>query len=393
MSAVLELRRVLKRFGETLGVGPVDFGVQEGEFLTLLGPSGCGKTTTLHIVAGLLYPDEGTVTLRGRDITRLDPQHRDMGLVFQNYALFPHKTVFDNVAFGLRMRKVAQSKIRDRVSRMLELVGLPGVEARQPHQLSGGQRQRVALARALVIEPSLLLLDEPLSNLDAVLRKRMRHELREIQQRLGIATVFVTHDQDEAFEMSDRVILMNVGHIEQVATPEELYNSPTSRFAAEFIGEVNLIDGIVASLIGDSAVVESALGGRYAARGDGGALGVGDEVLLMVRPERIGIETSPPANGEAVEATVANRVFSGNTLIFTLRTASGVELTASKPSTAQYRDIAPQSTVWLDLGDCRLLPREDVRCGLAVESSRRPCSRPLRFSTCPSCWRRSGSSW
>lgn len=358
MSAVLELRRVLKRFGETLGVGPVDFEVQEGEFLTLLGPSGCGKTTTLHIVAGLLHPDEGTVTLGGRDITRLDPQHRDMGLVFQNYALFPHKTVFDNVAFGLRMRKVAQSKIRDRVSRMLEVVGLPGVEARQPHQLSGGQRQRVALARALVIEPSLLLLDEPLSNLDAVLRKRMRHELREIQQRLGIATVFVTHDQDEAFEMSDRVILMNVGHIEQVATPEELYNSPTSRFAAEFIGEVNLIDGTVASLIGDSAVVEAALGGRYAARGDGGALGIGDKVLLMVRPERIGIETSPSANGEAVEATVANRVFSGNTLIFTLRTASGVELTASKPSTAQYRDIAPQSTVWLDLGDCRLLPRE-----------------------------------
>ncbi|MCP5367240.1 MAG: ABC transporter ATP-binding protein [Hyphomicrobiales bacterium] len=355
--SVLHLSGVVKRFGETLAVGPVGFEVQEGEFLTLLGPSGCGKTTTLHIVAGLLYPDQGEVRLRGREITRLDPQHRDMGLVFQNYALFPHKTVFDNVAFGLRMRKVAAGEIRERVLRMLDVVGLPGVENRQPHQLSGGQRQRVALARALVIEPSLLLLDEPLSNLDAVLRKRMRLELRDIQQRLGIATIFVTHDQDEAFEMSDRVILMNVGHIEQVATPEELYDNPTSRFAAEFIGEVNLIDGTVAGVDGGAAQVQSAIGGRYRARGDLASVRAGDEVLLMVRPERVEIEPDAAAADGLVPATVAKRVFSGDLLIFTLRTADGTELTASKPSTQRYRAIAPDSSVWIDLGECRLLPR------------------------------------
>ena len=250
---ILELRRVLKRYGATLGVGPVDFVVQEGEFLTLLGPSGCGKTTTLHVIAGLLFPDEGEVRLRGRDITRLDPPHRDMGVVFQNYALFPHKTVFDNVAFGLRMRRVAREEIARRVRRMLELVGLPGVEARFPDQLSGGQRQRVALARALVIEPTVLLLDEPLSNLDAVLRKRMRLELRDLQQRLSTTTIFVTHDQDEAFEMSDRVVLLNHGRIEQIGTPEELYDTPATRFAAEFIGDTNLIEGVVAGVDGPTS--------------------------------------------------------------------------------------------------------------------------------------------
>ena len=213
---VLRLDRIVKKYGEATAVGPIDLAVEQGEFLTLLGPSGCGKTTTLHVIAGLLAPASGRVVMEGRDITRVDPARRDMGLVFQNYALFPHKTVFDNVAFGLRMRKVARAEIADRVRRMLDVVSLPGVEERLPDQLSGGQRQRVALARALVIEPNILLLDEPLSNLDAVLRKRMRHELREIQRRLGIATVFVTHDQDEAFEMSDRVVLLNEGRVEQI---------------------------------------------------------------------------------------------------------------------------------------------------------------------------------
>ena len=335
--SILALSGVLKRYGETLGVGPVDFDLRQGEFLTLLGPSGCGKTTTLHIVAGLLLPDAGSVSLANRDITRLEPQHRDMGVVFQNYALFPHKSIFDNVAFGLRMRGVPRPQVRTRVGAMLELVGLPGVEARFPHQLSGGQRQRVALARALVIEPTLLLLDEPLSNLDAVLRKRMRLELREIQRRLGIATLFVTHDQDEAFEMSDRVVLMNAGHIEQVGTPEELYDQPASRFAAEFIGEANLIDGVAAA---------------------GLAPGLGAGTYLMVRPERVEMAPVRPASGPAVSAKVAKRVFAGDLIRFTLRTENGATLTAAKPSTTPWRALAADTTVWITLADFRVVPKE-----------------------------------
>ncbi len=356
--AILELQGVVKRYGATLGVGPVDFDVREGEFLTLLGPSGCGKTTTLHVVAGLLSPDEGRVVLGGRDITRLDPQHRDMGVVFQNYALFPHKTVFDNVAFGLRMRRMPREEIAGRVRRMLELVGLPGVETRLPGQLSGGQRQRVALARALVIEPTVLLLDEPLSNLDAVLRKRMRVDLRDLQQRLGIATIFVTHDQDEAFEMSDRVVLLNRGRIEQIGTPEELYDDPATRFAAEFIGETNLIEGVVAAAAGATVTVDTSVGARYGAFAPDGRLRGGDAVYLMIRPERIDVVPEPPAGGGGMSATVAKRVFAGDVITFELRTDHGLLLRCSRPSVDEYRALSPGDRVWAVVRDCRALPRD-----------------------------------
>ena len=356
---ILQLRGVLKKYGATLGVGPVDFDVEESEFLTLLGPSGCGKTTTLHIIAGLMFPNSGTVTLGGREITGLDPQHRDMGLVFQNYALFPHKSIFDNVAFGLRMRKVARDDIRERVIAMLELVGLPGVDGRYPDQLSGGQRQRVALARALVIEPTLLLLDEPLSNLDAVLRKRMRIDLRDLQQRLGIATVFVTHDQDEAFEMSDRVVLLNEGHIEQIGAPEELYDNPVTRFAAEFIGDTNLIAGTVAALNGAKVTVDASLGKRHEGQAVAGEFEIGDRVYLMVRPERVEVALEHGTEASGIEAAVTKRVFSGDLISFRLRTTSGDELVCTKPSLPRYRDIPADATVWVSLPDCRVLRRED----------------------------------
>jgi ABC-type Fe3+/spermidine/putrescine transport system ATPase subunit len=355
---ILELWGVVKRYGATLGVGPVDVDVREGEFLTLLGPSGCGKTTTLHIVAGLLSPDEGRVMLGARDITRLDPQHRDMGVVFQNYALFPHKTVLENVAFGLRMRGTPRTEIGGRVRRMLDLVGLPGVEARLPGQLSGGQRQRVALARALVIEPTVLLLDEPLSNLDAVLRKRMRLDLRELQQRLGIATIFVTHDQDEAFEMSDRVVLLNHGRVEQVGTPEELYDDPATRFAAEFIGETNLIEGVVAATTGATVAVDTAAGGRYHAFAPGQSLRSGAPVYVMIRPERIDLVSECPHGAFAMSATVTKRVFAGDIVTFELRTDHGLLLHCSKPSLAEYRALAPGAAVWAIVRDCRALPRD-----------------------------------
>ena len=359
-TTVLDLKGIVKRYGSALAVGPVDISVRQGELLTLLGPSGCGKTTTLHIVAGLIAPTEGTVTMRGRDLTRVEPPQRDMGLVFQNYALFPHKTIFDNVAFGLRMRRVPREEIRRRVRDVLEIVGLPGVEKRYPHELSGGQRQRVAVARAVVIEPGILLLDEPLSNLDAVLRKRMRLELRDIQQRLGITTIFVTHDQDEAFEMSDRVILMNRGKIEQIGTPEEMYDRPRSRFAAEFIGEANLVGGEVASVAADGVTVT--IGGKpFRAPAGERQLSVGDLVDVMIRPERIEVSTTAPAAESALDGRVVKRVFSGDMMALTLQTDDGLELTVRKPSSGRYRDIASGDRVWIVPEDCWLLEPRNGR--------------------------------
>ncbi len=351
---ILALEGVTKRYGDAPGVvGPIDLAIGKGEFLTLLGPSGCGKTTTLQIVAGLLEPTAGRVMLNGRDITHAPPPQRDMGLVFQNYALFPHKTIFDNVAFGLRMRKVPKAEIAERVAEMLRIVGLPDVERRLPDQLSGGQRPRVALARALVIQPTILLLDEPLSNLDAMLRKRMRHEIRDLQQRLGITTIFVTHDQDEAFEMSDRVALLDRGSIAQIGSPEDLYDAPTTRFVAEFIGDANLIDGQVVAADGQGLVrLQIAGGSEMVARTADTTLAPGQQALLMIRPERI--ELVDAAAPGTLPARVRNRVFSGERITFELDTAGG-PIVCTKPSLPQFRLLDPGAQVWLQPGDCRAL--------------------------------------
>ncbi|WP_457742068.1 ABC transporter ATP-binding protein [Thermococcus sp.] len=236
----VELRNIVKRWeGFELHV---DLSVKDGEFLTLLGPSGCGKTTTLRIVAGLEKPDSGRVLFSGRDVTEMKPYERNIGIVFQDYALFPHMTVFKNVAFGLEMRGLPKEEIRRKVEWALELVRLKGFENRYPEQLSGGQQQRVALARALVIEPEVLLLDEPLSNLDAKIRERLRSEIRRIQKELGITTIYVTHDQEEAMAISDRIAVMNVGRIEGVGEPLELYYKPRTEFVARFLGTSNIVE-------------------------------------------------------------------------------------------------------------------------------------------------------
>jgi spermidine/putrescine ABC transporter ATP-binding subunit len=352
---LLTLSGIEKRYGTTLAVGPVDIEVRAGELLTLLGPSGCGKTTTLHIVAGLVQPDSGRVTMGGRDITDLEPKDRDMGVVFQSYALFPHKTVFDNIAFGLRMRRVGKAEIADRVRSVLDTVGLPGVEKRFPRQLSGGQRQRVAVARALVFHPKVLLLDEPLSNLDAVLRKHMRRELRRIQQRVGITAIFVTHDQDEAFEMSDRVILMNKGRVEQVGTPEELYDAPRTRFAAEFIGEANVIDGTVVGAENGAASVQVAPGIAFHAASDG--FRVGEAVQVIVRPERVALLREPPASG-GVPGRIVERVFSGDLVRFTVEIEHGLALRSTKPNAQVFRDIRVDEKVWVVPEYCRAVQRD-----------------------------------
>jgi ABC-type Fe3+/spermidine/putrescine transport system ATPase subunit len=239
----LELRGLIKKFGAVAAVENVSLTLWPGEFVSLLGPSGCGKTTTLRMIAGFLIPDEGQVFLRGRDITDAAPFRRDVGLLFQNYALFPHMTVRGNVGFGPRMRGEARKAVAERVQWALTLVQLEGFEDRWPHELSGGQQQRVAIARVLAAGASVLLLDEPFSNLDARLRSRMQEEVRELQLRLGMATVLVTHDQDEAMAMSDRIVIMNAGRVEQIGTPQAVYGSPESLFVAEFMGRCNRLEG------------------------------------------------------------------------------------------------------------------------------------------------------
>ncbi len=237
----VELKNVVKRYGEFTAVQRMDLTVPDNSFVTFLGPSGCGKTTTLRMIAGLTDISEGDLLIRGKRVNALPIHKRNLGLVFQNYALFPHKTIYENIAFGLKYRKIAKADIRDKVNRALDLVQLPHVADRYPNQLSGGQQQRIALARAIVIEPDVLLLDEPLSALDANLREEMRVELKRIQRELGIATVFVTHDQSEALAMSDKLVVMNNGVVEQEGAPEDVYNNPASAFVADFLGHSNII--------------------------------------------------------------------------------------------------------------------------------------------------------
>jgi ABC-type Fe3+/spermidine/putrescine transport system ATPase subunit len=240
-SAEVTLRGLTKRFDDVVAVDSVDLHVDEGEFLSLLGPSGCGKTTTLRLIAGFERPDEGSILIGGEDVASLPPYRRDVNTVFQSYALFPHLKVLDNVAYGLKQRGFDKAARQDRARAMLELVRLPGVEARKPKQLSGGQQQRVALARALVMEPKVLLLDEPLGALDLKVRRQLQIELKRIQETVGVTFVYVTHDQEEALAMSDRVAVMSEGRIEQIGTPRDIYDSPSSPFVADFIGETNFI--------------------------------------------------------------------------------------------------------------------------------------------------------
>jgi spermidine/putrescine ABC transporter ATP-binding subunit len=288
--ADLELDHVSKRYGEVAAVRDVSFQVEPGEFVTLLGPSGGGKTSTLRIVAGFLVPDAGRVLLRGRRVDDIPPYERDIGMVFQNYALFPHMTVFANVAFGLRMRRVGRRDIAPRVNEALALVRLEGLGDRHPHQLSGGQQQRVAIARALVIRPSLLLLDEPMSNLDAALRASMQLELRNIVERVGVTTVSVTHNQEEALSMSDRIIVMSQGAIEQIGPPAEVYRAPRSEFVARFLGRSNLIRGHARERVAGLLTVETDTGMTVHVTDVEAA--PGERVVLLLRPELV--EIMPP---------------------------------------------------------------------------------------------------
>jgi iron(III) transport system ATP-binding protein len=290
----LSLDQVFKIFparggsGEVVAVNGVTLDIEEGELVTLLGPSGCGKTTTLRLIAGFEFPTEGTIRLDGETINEQPPHKRDMAMVFQSYAIFPHLDVFENTAYGLNVQRRPKQEIAERVARVLDLVELTGLEKRAPNQLSGGQQQRVALARALIMEPKVLLMDEPLSNLDAKLRDQMRTEIRRIQQQLGITSIYVTHDQIEAMTLSDRIVVMNQGEIEQIGTPLELYRHPRTRFVAGFIGRANFVPGTVRGLEqGGKELVVQALGRRLQISDIQAAHAAGEEVTLILRPEVI----------------------------------------------------------------------------------------------------------
>ena len=326
----LQLTALVKRFGAHAAVAGIDLAVAPGEFVTLLGPSGCGKTTTLNLVAGFLSADAGQITLAGRHVESLPPFKRDLGMVFQDYALFPHLSVADNVAFGLKMRGVAAAESATRVREALALVKLDGLEQRRPLQLSGGQRQRVALARALVIRPAMLLLDEPLSNLDLKLREEMRIEISALQRRLKIATVFVTHDQSEALTMSDRIAVMRSGRIEQLGRPAEIYERPATRFVAGFIGSINMIGArVVGAPDGNGlAMLETAAGPARAQLPQGTAQGT--QVTLTVRPERLklGPAHAAPRDANAWPATIERVVYLGARLELRLRLADATQMLA-----------------------------------------------------------------
>ncbi len=302
----VRLEGVTKRFGDQKAVEDVNLEVRDGEFFSLLGPSGCGKTTLLRMIAGFETPDEGRVIIGGRDMTQVPPYLRPVNTVFQNYALFPHMTVEQNIAFGLRMKKMPRDEIARRVQWALELINLPGYEKRRPDQMSGGQRQRIALARALVNEPEVLLLDEPLSALDLKLRQELRVDLMNLQERLGITFIFVTHDQEEALVMSDRIAVMNKGRIEQLGPTEEIYELPQTAFVARFIGDSNLIP---AQAI-EPRKVKTALGEFVL--DDEDALTPGQEVLLSIRPEKIRLFREKPNLPNVFRARVDDIIYTGS---------------------------------------------------------------------------------
>ena len=353
---MVELRRVTKRFGSFTAVDQVTLEIQRGEFLTLLGPSGCGKTTLLRIISGFENPTEGTVWLDGADVTALPPYRRNVNQVFQSYALFPHLTVADNIAFGLKMRGDSKAAIAKSARRAIELVSLQGKEDQKPSALSGGQKQRVALARALVCEPKVLLLDEPLSALDAKLRHQMQIELKHLQRSLGITFVFVTHDQEEALTMSDRIAVVHEGKIVQLGTPDEIYHSPSTRFVAEFVGEANVMEAEVIRREGHQAIAR--VGEEIILRIDAPNLPPeATKARLSFRPEKLHLSrAADPADENVFLAEVTEELFRGQTDALTLRGPANLKLTAVVANESRTQDIFHKG----DRVYCRLHPQDIV---------------------------------
>ena len=393
----LELKEIKKSFTEGEAVlDNISLEISKGEFITLLGSSGCGKTTTLRIIAGLEQPDAGSVWLDGREVTGLEPNQRDVNTVFQNYALFPHMNVAENIGYGLKLKKVPKSEIRKKVSQMLELVQLEGYEKRKPSELSGGQKQRVAIARALVNNPEVLLLDEPLGALDLQLRRAMQIELKHLQKKLGITFIYITHDQEEAINMSDRIAVMKDGRIEQIGTPDEIYNHPKTSYVATFVGNANILHGVAESIQGENAIVKIGndrvivkLETSQQDTEDTGAkqyLSAGEKVTLAVRSENIllqeaavigntgtdnrdtvdisvadsGLDAHNKKGVSGLQATVTEKNFAGGQLRVTLKLSDGTQLIASRYGIDA--SVAEGQTVRCSFlpTDAVLVDREDI---------------------------------
>ena len=390
----LELKEIKKSFTEGEAVlDNISLEISKGEFITLLGPSGCGKTTTLRIIAGLEQPDAGSVWLDGREVTGLEPNQRDVNTVFQNYALFPHMNVAENIGYGLKLKKVPKNEIRKKVSQMLELVQLEGYEKRKPSELSGGQKQRVAIARALVNNPKVLLLDEPLGALDLQLRRAMQIELKHLQKKLGITFIYITHDQEEAINMSDRIAVMRDGRIEQIGTPDEIYNHPKTSYVATFVGNANILHGVAESIQGENAIVkigndrvivkletsqQDTRAKQYLAAGEKVTLAVRSENILLQETAVIGdtgtdyrdavdisvadgsLDAHNKNSVSGLQATVTEKNFAGGQLRVTLKLSDGTQLIASRYGIDA--SVAEGQTVRCSFlpTDAVLVDREDI---------------------------------
>jgi spermidine/putrescine transport system ATP-binding protein len=358
----IELSKLTKKFAEVTAVDGIDLQVPGGEFFSLLGPSGCGKTTTLRMIAGFEQPTSGEILLDGADVAYTPPHHRNVNTVFQNYALFPHLNVFDNVAFGLRRAKRPKDEIKDRVGRALELVQLSGFEKRKSSQLSGGQQQRVALARALILNPAVLLLDEPLGALDAKLRKALQIELKALQQEVGITFLYVTHDQEEALTMSDRLAVMNGGHIEQIGAPQDVYEDPTTVFVADFLGVSNLMDAHAKGSRNGACLVD-VQSYELEARAGGDVTG---PAKIVIRPERVELEPhGSPSGPNRLPGMVERVVYVGSGIQVIVRAATGEALQALLQNTGkpvEYEQGAPVQ-IHLPAEALRVLPAEVAEPG------------------------------
>ncbi|MGC8563743.1 MAG: ABC transporter ATP-binding protein [Fervidicoccaceae archaeon] len=338
----LLLEGISKKYGRVEAVKNVDLTVENGKIVSILGPSGCGKTTTLRIIAGLAMPDSGRILLGGKDITYLPPEKRNMGMVFQNYAVWPHMNVFENVAFPLRSKKMSKEEIDRRVKEALEMVRMYELRERYPHQLSGGQQQRVALARALAVYPEVVLLDEPLSNLDARLREEMRIEIRELQRKLKFTAVYVTHDQLEAFTISDKIAVMNAGRIVQVAEPKELYFNPSNEFVANFLGKLNIIEGDVEEILGDNTIIVRTPVGRIKAKSGHRLSGnLKGKVLIGIRPSSFRVLPKEIVSSEnnVIAGVVVSSIFLGEMYEYRVEINGGKILTVTSSEELKEGDV------------------------------------------------------
>ncbi len=358
---IVQFKGILKRFGDVVAVEKMDFDIEEGSLVTLLGPSGCGKTTLLRMVAGLEEPTEGDIFIKGVRINDVPIHKRNLGMIFQNYALFPHKNIFDNVAFGLKYRDVSTADIKKKVTRALEMVRLPGVENRMPSQLSGGQQQRIAMARAIVIEPDVLLMDEPLSALDENLREEMRREVDNLQRMLGVTTIFVTHDQREALSMSDKILVMKAGRKQQEGDPETVYNEPNNHFVADFLGHSNFIRGEVVAVNDNHVNVKIETGDVLLAKNKGG-FSTGDAVEIIVRAQRFDAfprdEFKPVEGMNHFEGRIKDRSYMGGEVSYFIELATGREIHIISMMRTRLYGNGESVSVQVSPHHCHLIPLE-----------------------------------